>query len=181
MVEPLGTPAPLKGENPMKYATTIDGQEWLVEIMDERHVRINGEVYDVDFQPVGDQPVYTLIVNGHSYEAHVYPDEDRWQVMFHGRMYSALVEDEREKRLRAALGGGVAEHEEFHLRAPMPGLVVSVPVTDGQMVHRGDILLVLESMKMQNELKSPRNGKVARLRVKPGDRVEQRDTMLSVV
>jgi biotin carboxyl carrier protein len=41
--------------------------------------------------------------------------------------------------------------------------------------------VVLESMKMQNQLKSPRPGKVSRVQVKPGDRVEQRDTLLSVI
>ena len=47
--------------------------------------------------------------------------------------------------------------------------------------EKGEVLLILESMKMQNELKAPRAGKVSRLRVKPGDRVEKRETLLSVV
>ena len=63
----------------------------------------------------------------------------------------------------------------------MPGLIVTVPVSEGQTVDQGDVLLILESMKMQNELKSPRSGKVSRVRVKPGDSMEQRDTLLSVV
>jgi biotin carboxyl carrier protein len=63
----------------------------------------------------------------------------------------------------------------------MPGLVVTVPVSEGQTVDLGDVLLILESMKMQNELKSPRAGKISRVRVKPGDSVEHRDTLLSVV
>jgi biotin carboxyl carrier protein len=62
----------------------------------------------------------------------------------------------------------------------MPGLIVSVPVNEGQAVEKGDVLLILESMKMQNELKSPRAGSVSRVRVKPGDRVEQKETLLSV-
>ena len=63
----------------------------------------------------------------------------------------------------------------------MPGLVIAVPVEEGQPVEKGDVLLILESMKMQNELKSPRAGKVSRVRVAPGDRVEQKQTLLSVV
>ena len=165
----------------MRYLTTINEKEYLVEIIDERHVAVDGVTYQIDFMAVGNQPVYTLLVDGQSYDAHVYSDEDIWQVLFHGSMYSALVEDEREKRLRAALGGGVAEHEEYHLKAPMPGLVVAVPVSEGQAIQKGEVLLILESMKMQNELKSPRAGNVSRVRVKPGDRVEQKETMLSVV
>ena len=165
----------------MKYVTTVEGKEFTIEILDEHHVIVDGTPYEIDFVPVGNQPVFSLLVNGESYDAHVYPEENLWQIMFQGGVYSALVEDEREKRLRAALGGGVAEHEEYHLKAPMPGLVVAVPVGEGQAIQKGEVLLILESMKMQNELKSPRAGTVARLRVKPGDRVEQKETMLSVV
>jgi biotin carboxyl carrier protein len=75
----------------------------------------------------------------------------------------------------------VADREEYYLRAPMPGMVISVPVVEGQQVERGDVLVLLESMKMQNELKSPRPGTVARLRVKPGDSVELREHLLSVI
>jgi biotin carboxyl carrier protein len=165
----------------MKYVTSIDGHEYVVDIIDEHHVSVDGITYDVDFMPVGDQPVYSLVVNGTSVEAHVYPNEDLWQVLFRGTLFTACVEDEREKRLKAALAGRVAEQQEFYLKAPMPGMVVSIPVQEGQVVKKGDVLVILESMKMQNELRSPRDGKVARLRVKSGDRVEQKDTMLSVV
>lgn len=165
----------------MKYITSIDGHEYNVDIIDEHRVSVDGLIYEVDFTPVGDQPVYSLVVNGTSVEAHVYPNEDVWQVLFHGTMFTACVEDEREKRLKAALAGRVAEHADFHLKAPMPGMVVSIPVQDGQFVKKGEVLVILESMKMQNELRSPRDGKVARVRVKAGDRVEQKDTMLSVV
>jgi biotin carboxyl carrier protein len=165
----------------MKYVTSIDGHEYIVDILDEHNIIVDGVTYNVDFMKVGDQPVYSLVVNGESVEAHVYPNEDLWQVMFRGTLFTACVEDEREKRLRASLAGRVAEHEDFHLKAPMPGMVVSIPVQDGQTVKKGEVLAILESMKMQNELRSPRDGKVARLRVKVGDRVEQKDTMLSVV
>jgi biotin carboxyl carrier protein len=161
----------------MKYITTIKDHEYIVDILDEHHVSVDGQMYEIDFMPVGDQPVYSLVMN----EAHVYPNEDTWQVLFRGDLFSACVEDEREKRLRASLAGRVAENADFHLKAPMPGMVISIPVKEGQEISKGDVLLVLESMKMQNELHSPRDGKVARMRVKVGDRVEQKETMLSVV
>jgi biotin carboxyl carrier protein len=177
MVEPLGEVE----EIAMKYVTTIEGHEYIVDILDEHRVSVDGITYQVDFMPVGDQPVYSLVVDGQSVDAHVYPNEDTWQVLFHGELFTATVEDEREKRLRAALAGKVAEHEDFHLKAPMPGMVVSIPVHEGQMIQKGDVLVVLESMKMQNELRSPRDGKVVRVRVRTGDRVELKETMLSVV
>jgi biotin carboxyl carrier protein len=164
----------------MKYIASVEGKEFIVEIINDKQVIIDGETYDVDFENVHGQPVYSLIVGGKSYEAYVYADEGEWQVLMRGNLYQIKVEDEREKRLRAASGGGVAERGEFHLKAPMPGLVVEVPVTEGQEIQKGDVLVILESMKMQNELKAPRDGTITRIRVKPGDSVEQKQTMLSV-
>ena len=165
----------------MKYVTTSGEQEILIEILDEHHITVDGVDYEIDFESVSEQTVYSLLANNNSYEALVYESEEGWQVLLHGSQYVLLVEDEREKRLRASLGGGPPENVDFHLRAPMPGLIVTVPVSEGQMVEKGDILVVLESMKMQNQLKSPRPGKITRVQVKPGDSVEQRDTLLSVI
>ena len=165
----------------MRYITTIGEKQFLVEIIDDRHVSVDGKVYEVDFESVSGQPVYSLIVDGKSHESYVAPGEDNWQVLLRGRLYPVSVEDERERRLRAAAGSGVAETGEFLLKAPMPGLVVTINVEEGQEIQKGQVLLILESMKMQNELKSPRDGIVHRIKVKTGETVEQRQTLLSVM
>ena len=165
----------------MKYITTIDNKEFTVEISDAKQVSVNGKILEVDFESINGQPVYSLLIDGKSYEGYVYPDENNWQVLLRGRLYEASVEDEREKRLRAAAGGGVAEGGEFHLKSPMPGMVVAIPVTEGQAVKKGQVLLILESMKMQNELKSPKDGTVSRIRVKAGEPAEQKQSLLSVI
>lgn len=165
----------------MKYVTKIDNQEFLVEILDDRHIRINNQVLDVDFESVSGQPVYSLIIDGKSYEAYVSPDDEKWEVLLRGRLFQAEVEDEREKRLRTAGGGGAAASGEFHLKAPMPGLVVTILIEEGQPVKKGQVLMILESMKMQNELKSPRDGVASRVKVRPGETVEQKQTLMSVI
>jgi biotin carboxyl carrier protein len=165
----------------MRYVTTIGDREYLIEIIDEHTILVDGVLYHIDFESVSEQPVYSLLLDGLSFESYVADGEDGLQVMLRGIHYQATVEDEREKRLRSASRGGVAEHAEFHLRAPMPGLVVAIPVSEGQTVNKGDVLVVLESMKMQNELKSPRAGTVSRLRVQIGNSVELKQTLLSVV
>ena len=164
----------------MKYVSTVNGNEYLIEIIDERHIVVNGRKYTVDFNSVSGQPMYSLLVDSKSFEGFVYPGETEWEVLLMGRQYPVVVEDEREKRLRAAAGGSVSETGEFHLKAPMPGMVVSIPVEEGQEIEKGQVLLILESMKMQNELKAPRVGTIGRIRVKPGESVEQRQTLLSV-
>jgi biotin carboxyl carrier protein len=164
----------------MKYIADVEGKEFEVEIIDEKHIRIGGRLLDVNFESVSGQPVYSLIVDGKSYEAYVYQGEDNWQVLLKGRQFPVTIVDEREKRLRSAAGGAVAAGGEFQLKAPMPGLIVSVLIEDGQAIEKGQVLVVLESMKMQNELKAPRAGTVERIRVKAGETVEQRQILLTI-
>ncbi len=164
----------------MKYVTTIDDKEYEIEVVDDRHVRIGGRLLEVNFESVSGQPVYSLILDGKSYESYVYPGDEGWQVLLRGRQFQVKVEDEREKRLKAAAGGGVAEGGEFHLKAPMPGLVVAISVSEGQEVKKGQVLVILESMKMQNELKSPRDGTISHIKVKAGESVEQKQILLNM-
>ena len=168
----------------MKYVTTINDKTYTIEINDDRRVIVDGVEYAVDFESVSGQPVYSLLIDGRSYEAYVSESEadaNDWQVLIRGDLFTASVEDEREKRLRAAAGVVSSSTDEFNLKAPMPGLIVMVPVNEGQAVKKGDILVVLESMKMQNELKCPRDGKVGRVKVKAGDNVEHNQILLSMV
>jgi biotin carboxyl carrier protein len=164
----------------MIYISEVDGLEFPIEILDEHHVRFGGAVLEVDLAAVSGEPLYSLIVNGESFEGYVYPDEDGWQVLLLGQFYQVRVEDEREKRLRKPIGGEVRSGAEFVLKAPMPGMVISVPVTEGQVVDKGQTLVILESMKMQNELRAPYAGKVARLRIKAGESVEQKQILLNL-
>jgi biotin carboxyl carrier protein len=175
MARPLGEIAA------MKYIATINEREYLVDIIDESHVSVDGTRYEIDFEVVSGQPVYSLLLNGRSYETHVYASEEEWQVLLQGRLYPVRVEDERERRLRTTLSTRASETGEYQLRSPMPGLIIALPVKEGQPIMKGDVLLILESMKMQNELKAPRAGTIARIRVKAGDNVEQKQVLLSMV
>ena len=165
----------------MKYVAEVDGLEFPVEIIDERHVRFGEEVLEVDLATVSGEPLYSLIVNNESYEGYVYPDEDGWQVLLQGQFYQVRVEDEREKRLRTANETVERPGAEFVLKAPMPGLVAAVLVSEGQQVKKSQTLLILESMKMHNELRAPCAGVVARLRIKVGESVQQKQILLNIL
>lgn len=165
----------------MKYVTNVNGKDFSIEINGEHSISLDGHQLDIDFVTIANQPVYSLLIGGKSFEAYVYPGDDDYQVLLKGHSFSVKVVDEREKRLRAAGGSTVNESTDFHLKSPMPGMVVALPVAEGEQVKKGQVLVILESMKMQNELKSPRDGKLTRIKVKTGDRVEQRQTLLSVI
>ena len=164
----------------MKYIASIEDRSFEIDINEEGEVIANGERLTVDFQSVADQPVYSMILNGRSYEASVYSSATHLEVLVQGQLFQVNVEEERQKRLRESTGGVSLQEGEFNLKAPMPGMIVAVPVEDGQAVEQGENLVILESMKMQNELKAPRAGTVSRVRVKIGDNVDQQQVLLTL-
>ena len=164
----------------MRYITTIGDKEYAVELLEHDQVSVDGEIYTVDFETVSGQPVFTLLANNQSFEALINQDEEEWQVLLTGTLYRARVEDERERRLRAAGGVSSVQTGQFTLKAPMPGLVVDIPVAPGDTVMAGDVLVILESMKMQNELKAPHDGTVTRILVNECDSVERKAGLVTI-
>lgn len=165
----------------MKYATTIEGKTFIIEINDEHGVTIDGKAIDVDVDAIGGQGIISLLLGGQSYEAVVEPQQVGWTVLLGGHFYEVDVLDERSQRLAKATGAGSQQNGETTIKAPMPGLVVSVLVAEGQSVRHGEVLVILESMKMQNEFKAPFDGTVKRVRVKAGQTVEQNAPMITIV
>ncbi|MGD8814696.1 MAG: biotin/lipoyl-binding protein [Anaerolineales bacterium] len=162
----------------MRYIATVEDQTYEIEINGEDEITVNGKSVEVDFRAIADHSVFSLILDGISYEAYVYPDDLEVEVLMRGKRYPVLVEDERQIRLSQTSKDSTTETGEFLLKAPMPGLVVSVPAEEEQEVKAGDNLVILESMKMQNELKAPRDGKVTRVRVGIGDNVDQNQVLI---
>jgi len=162
----------------VKYFATIDDKIYEIEINSEREITLNGKLLPVDFLPIDGPPIISLLLEGQSYEAHVNPTDIGWEVFLLGQRYLVGVEDERQRQLREVSSAQVVHRETFHLKAPMPGLIVAIPIEEGEQVKRGSNLVVLESMKMQNELKAPRDGEVTGIRVKPGDNVDQEQILV---
>lgn len=164
----------------MKYIATLGDQVFEIEVNAEDQITVNGERLSIDFRSVSGQPVYSLIVNGQSHEAYVQATEAGLEVLLQGQLHIVEVEDERQAKLRETSAGPVVHSGEFNLRAPMPGLIVAVPVVEGQAVTKGQDLVILESMKMQNELKAPRDGTIGRVRVRSGDSVEHNQVLITL-
>ncbi len=114
-----------------------------------------------------------LIVGGRSYELLASRNGPRVMLAIDGVALEALVEDELAVRLAAFGGGRSRAGGAQRIVAPMPGLVVRVNAAVGQAVTAGESLVVLQAMKMENELGSPRDGTVRSVAVEAGQAVEQ--------
>lgn len=164
----------------MKYQTIVNGETFDVEINEDGRILVNGEERAIDFRELRAGELYSMLLDHLSVEAVVEERDDRYHVLIAGQMYEAKVTDERSRRLESAFMAFGDAGSEVQIRAPMPGLIVRVPVSVGQEVGKGDTLVILESMKMENELKSPRDGKVHHINVSAGDSVEHNRVLVTI-
>ena len=134
----------------------------------------------MDFQSIGGGSIYSLLLGNASYEALVEARDDCYEVLVQGTLYRVNVQDERMRRLAQAAQGFAPPSGEIAIRAPMPGLIVDVPVQEGQEIEEGSVLIVLESMKMENVLKAPRAGIVSQVRVQSGQSVKQQEILVAI-
>jgi len=118
----------------------------------------------------------SILLDGASYNVEVERFDKEYEVTVRGEVYSFRVTDEREISTSAAeQASGI-----HRVAAPMPGMVVDVDVSAGDEVEAGARLLVLEAMKMQNELASPVSGVVTNVEISPGDKVNSGDLLLEI-
>ena len=164
----------------MKYEVIVEGETFLIEIEDEGQVSVNGQVHAVDIQSIDDLSLYSLLVDNNSYEAFIEEGEGQFQVFLHtGEMYSAQVKGGR-PRPTVAKSPLQVPTGEATIKAPMPGLVVDVPVVEGQPIMAGEVLVILESMKMENELRAEWDGTVRSVHVHPGDVAGQDQALVTM-
>lgn len=162
------------------YFAEVGDKEFQIEILSETKVVINGTPHDIDFETLKKHSSCSLLVDGKSFEPSIYQENGGWEVLLKGKKFNVLVEDERERRLRLAAGETSLQEGRYILQSPMPGLVIDIPVKEGDPVEKGDVLVILESMKMQNELTAPRAGVVSRIQAKVNDNVERKENLLTL-
>ena len=166
------------GETQVKYQVDVDGAVRLVEISSDG-VSVDGAPVEVDVVPVGETDRFSVLLEGrsHSVVARRRGPGD-WRLQAGGHEYSASVVEEAAARALALSGGGAGSARARALKAPMPGLVVKVEVASGDIVEAGQGLVIVEAMKMENELKAVTAGRVARVAVQAGDAVEKDQVLM---
>ncbi len=161
-----------------KYTAIVGGKSYEVQIGEDNRVLLNGVPHTVDLKGIDGQSLYSILVDNGSWELLVQANRDEYRVGIGGELHVVLIEDERTRKLEKGMGKTAAPISDVILRAPMPGLVRGVPAQMGEAVKAGQGLIILEAMKMENELRAPRDGMVKEIKVKPGDKVDQGQMLL---
>lgn len=164
----------------MKYFVTLGERTLEVEIDGDRLV-VDGEPLEASLERHGASPELRLTMAGRTALLAVDGHHDgTWRLVDRGAVREVGVEDDRSRHIRLLSGAGKAAAVGAVIKAPMPGLVVRIPVTVGETVAAGAGLLVLEAMKMENEIKAVGPGVVTMVRVAPGQAVEKGQILIEL-
>jgi biotin carboxyl carrier protein len=165
-----------------RYLATLSGVDRELEVEEtsghELRLKFGGRQFEVDVRKVGASS-FSVLIGNRSFDLEVVPEGDELIVASRGATTRVTLVDTA-RRSRGALGGRPVVSGKAQLKAMMPGRVVNVLVSVGDQVELHQGLVVIEAMKMENELKSPKAGKVSEVKVAPGQTVEKGDLLIVV-
>lgn len=180
--QPIGANGVSRQLAAMTYQVELESQTVVVTVVDRedgRYIRVgDGPERRVEIVISRDDGELGVLVGGELVHGLVGRTADGLTVALDGQSLTASVVDERAARLASAAAAGRPRQTETAIRAPMPGLVVGIPVEVGQAVSKGTTLVVLSAMKMQNELTAPSDGVVKEVLVGAGQTVDQRQVLV---
>ena len=166
----------------MSYLVTIQGTTYTVSL-DDRESRVDlsvdGRSLEIDMVSLHGDHAYSLLINGRSYTAVASTQGERREVTVNGVSSTVDVEDEELARLRGQVKSRRREGGE-QIKAPMPGRIVAVRAGVGDTVEAGQGVVVIEAMKMENELRAHAGGTVKEIRVHEGDTVDKNAVLVVI-
>jgi len=172
------------------YHVRLGARTVVVEV-DGGQVVVDGERLEAHLAAVPGTPLFHLLLAGESWTVAAQPLDGgaggegggggpRWALSAVGERIEVEVIDDRTRAIQSITGRKSGGSSGGVVRAPMPGLVVRVEVGVGDRVSAGAGLVVVEAMKMENELRAPRPGIVSKVHVKPGTAVEKGTSLVSL-
>lgn len=137
--------------------------------------RLNGEEWQWDLLKIDDR-TFHILLDDHSYNAtliHVNKEEKTMTIRVNCNEYEVAIRDKYDLLLQQMGLSATAGARVNTFKAPMPGLIREIQIAVGAAVKKGDVLLILEAMKMENALKSPRDGTIKKIAIEKGQAVEK--------
>ena len=160
-----------------KFVVEIRGKEYEITVAPDGAVTTVGRNGTIDIRPCG-RNTYSVLIDGVSTEVTAVGEGREFQALLAGNQVDVRVETARARLLRDRLTAAAGKRRRYEIHAPMPALVVRVEVSVGDTVKEGQGLLVLEAMKMENEIKSHQEGRVKELYVAKGKPVEKGELLM---
>lgn len=157
---------------------TVNKKEFDIDLNSNHSALVNGTEYTVDLNRIGINK-YSIIINSQVFEINIKKDGlNRFEAEYSNNIFEITVEDEKDLLLKQFTHQSEATHKIINITAPMPGLVLKIEVELGQQINPGTGLIILEAMKMENEIRSTVSGMVKEIKVKEKTPVEKGEILM---
>ncbi len=170
----------MKSEKPgikRLYALSGEGRKFEFSLPLRNVIKVNGREYTVELREDQKYGVHVLWKNRRYPVEIVRVRQNRYEILFNDISHEFTVETPISMQRRKVLKTGRGKIGTVAIRAPMPGKIIDVLVRENSEATRGEALVILEAMKMQNEIQSPVNGTVVRIAVRAGQNVMKDDIL----
>ncbi len=164
----------------MKFRTTVAGRTFRIEVDHEQLVWVDGRPLYVSLERLGGLPLYALTLVDNGYLLFVEREQEAYQVEVQGRTYVVQVVHELPQLEPRHPVDSAEPHRRISVRAPLAGRLLAIYVAVGDRVEAGQVVAVLESMKMQMEIRAPRGGVVEGVHLMPGTDVAQDASLVTI-
>lgn len=163
----------------MKYLVKINDQSFDLHVTGFLETSLNGTRQQIDLVPL-DANRFSALIGTKSYLFEIFQQNGEKFLVYKNHTFPLIVEDEHD-RLVSHMKQVNRELQTFaDVKAPMPGLVSRILVTEGGVVQKGQTLVVLEAMKMENDVKSPIAGIVSQIKVNEKQNVEKNSILMRI-
>lgn len=162
------------------YALSSENKRFCFPQPLKHSIRIGKRDYEVKLKSDDKYGTYILWKNRKYPVEVVGSRQNRYEILFNDISYTFTVETPFSMQRMKVLSSVRGKIEKELIKAPMPGKIIDVLVREGSNVLRGEPLLILEAMKMQNEIQSPVNGEIVRVMAKPNSNVMKDDILIEI-
>ena len=162
------------------YALSSENRQFNFSLPLKQYIRIGKRDYEVKLKADEKFGTYILWKNRKYPVEIVRSRQNRYEILFNDISYSFSVETPFSLQRMKALQSGKKKATAEFVKAPMPGKIIDVLAREGSFIQRGEPIVILEAMKMQNEILSPANGTITKILVKPNSNVMKDDLIAEI-
>ena len=163
------------------FVITIGEDKNQISLINETEAKLNGAKLNYELQKLNYQ-TYLLRINNTIYEINSEQvNSEKFSFLVNGKKINLTARTELKERAKKLIDAAKSSSDStVDINAPMPGMILKINKNNGEDIKKGESVLILEAMKMENDLKSPATGKIKKLFVNEGNAVEKGDRLFSI-
>ena len=166
----------------MKIFSSIGDKIWQFDQLEQNGKQLlfeENNTVNFEYTSIGNNR-YVFILNGQSHLVHIIKENGLYHVHLGGDYFPVSVEDEQTRELKSLVEHAQQAGGDFIIIAPIPGLITKIKVNEGEKIEPGEGLVILEAMKMENEIKSQSEGIIKKILVKEGMPVDKDQELIVI-